>query len=179
VDVIVNNLMEHLYPPILHKLVLRMDRVVAKGWKDSLKAALAIDACDRPAEFQTAYKKVFKKRTRADLVGSGALVRSKKKPTPSNLKNKVDVVVYEGRTPLTIFALQNVLAHILGFLGPKMVKGLPVKDAHDNIAACTRSEFFFRWSKGSFREYENTGHVESFEEFLSEREAELVEQLEK
>jgi hypothetical protein len=186
--------------PYLRKFGFEMNLVVGPNWKESLKKAnvlgeLAFNHRDvaasdretaRTNAYKAAYKKVFKKRTKGDLVGSGALVRSKKKPIAGFPKNKVNVVVYEGRTPYTIFALQDVLAHIMGFLGPELINengnpnnGQPVTGQHDNIAACARSEFFFRWSYGSYREYEDTGEVVSYEEFMSDREAALIEQLEK
>ena len=177
-----------------------MNLVIGPNWKESLKKAnvlgeLAFNNRDiaasdrvtaRTNAYKAAYKKVFKKRNKGNLVGSGALVRSKKKPIAGFPKNKVNVIVYEGRTPYTIFALQDMLAHIMGFLGPKLThengnpnNGQPVKGQHDNIAACARSEVFFRWSRGSYREFEDAGEVASHEDFMSDRENALVESLEK
>jgi hypothetical protein len=199
-DALRSHLMIHLHVPHLRKFGFTMNLVVGPNWKESLKKANAlgelafnhrdIASSDRETArtnaHKAAHKKVFKKRTKGDLVGSGALVRSRKKPIAGFPKNKVNVVVCEGRTPCTTFALQDVLAHIMGFLGPKLINengnpnnGQPVKGQHDNIAACARSEVFFRWSSGSYREFEDVGEVASHEDFMSDRETALVESLEK
>jgi hypothetical protein len=45
----------------------------------------------------------------------------KKFPIDGFPKNKKKVVVMEGRTPYTIYALQDVFACIHTFLGPKLI----------------------------------------------------------
>jgi hypothetical protein len=62
------------------------------------------------------HPQVFKKRTKPNLLSSGALIRMRKCPIAGLPNNKKKVIVMEDRTPYTRRALQDVFACIHSFL---------------------------------------------------------------